>query len=80
MLDILEFFMDKLGYKYLRLDGTTSVEERQTLIDTFNNDESVFVFLLSTRAGGLGINLTAGMFIHIFSLLSSLSSHVFSHT
>ncbi|KDO16341.1 hypothetical protein SPRG_18129, partial [Saprolegnia parasitica CBS 223.65] len=48
-----------LGYKFIRLDGSTTVSDRQALIDQFNEDTSIFVFLLSTRAGGLGINLTA---------------------
>uniref|UniRef100_A0A1B6BYB9 SWI/SNF-related matrix-associated actin-dependent regulator of chromatin subfamily A containing DEAD/H box 1 homolog n=2 Tax=Clastoptera arizonana TaxID=38151 RepID=A0A1B6BYB9_9HEMI len=59
MLDILEDYMNIRGYKFLRLDGQTSVCERQDLIDTFNTDSSILVFLLSTKAGGLGINLTA---------------------
>lgn len=41
------------------MDGQTPVTERQEMIDEFNEDKSVFIFLLSTRAGGLGINLTA---------------------
>ena len=45
--------------RYNRLDGSTPVQERQTLIDQFNEDPDIFVFVLSTRAGGLGINLTA---------------------
>lgn len=44
-------------YKYLRLDGSVGASKRQAIIDSFNNDESIFVFLISTRAGGLGINL-----------------------
>jgi len=48
-----------LGYKYLRLDGSTPVPERQPKIDTFNKNQDIFIFLLSTRAGGLGINLTS---------------------
>jgi SNF2 family DNA or RNA helicase len=52
MLDILEDFMDLEGYDYCRIDGTTKQEERQERIAVFNNDESVFVVLLSTRAGG----------------------------
>ena len=43
----------------MRLDGQTPVQERQFLIDDFNKDPDIFIFILSTRAGGLGINLTA---------------------
>lgn len=42
-----------------RLDGSTPVPERQTLINEYTQDPTIFIFLLSTRAGGLGINLTA---------------------
>lgn len=59
MLDILEQYMAIRGHCFLRLDGSTAVEDRQDLIDKFNNDKAVFIFLLSTKAGGLGINLTA---------------------
>ena len=59
MLDILEEFLRIKSYKFLRLDGSTPVNERIDLIDNFNNDNEIFVFLLSTKAGGLGINLTA---------------------
>jgi SNF2 family DNA or RNA helicase len=58
MLDILETFLNLNGYTYLRLDGSTSVERRQRLMDRFNSDTKVFCFILSTRSGGLGINLT----------------------
>ncbi|XP_012553424.1 SWI/SNF-related matrix-associated actin-dependent regulator of chromatin subfamily A containing DEAD/H box 1 homolog isoform X2 [Bombyx mandarina] len=58
MLDILEPYLTIRRYQYLRLDGSTAVTERQDLIDQYNN-ENIFVFLLSTKAGGLGINLTA---------------------
>lgn len=47
------------GYKYCRLDGSTKLMERQAAIDQYNNDPNTFIFLLSTRAGGMGINLTA---------------------
>jgi len=59
VLDIMEQYLRIRGHKYLRLDGSTPVQERQSLIDTFNNDDSYFIFILSTRAGGLGINLTS---------------------
>ncbi|KAF5291453.1 hypothetical protein FQR65_LT01764 [Abscondita terminalis] len=59
MLNILEEHLHIRNESYLRLDGSTPVNVRQELIDEFTNDPSIFVFLLSTRAGGLGINLTA---------------------
>ena len=46
--------MDMLGFTFLRLDGQTSIQERQGLIDEFTDDTSIPVFLLSTRAGGMG--------------------------
>lgn len=58
MLDILEAFLNIHGYTYLRLDGATGVDRRQRYMDHFNNDEKIFCFILSTRSGGLGINLT----------------------
>jgi len=59
LLDVLERYLKIRSHKYLRLDGQTPVQERQELIDKFNRDEQIFIFILSTRAGGLGINLTA---------------------
>ena len=43
----------------MRLDGSTPVEDRLDMIDTFNADSEINVFMVSTRAGGLGINLTS---------------------
>lgn len=59
VLNILEKYTKLRGHKYLRFDGTTQVSERQELIDQFTEEEDIFIFLLSTKAGGLGINLTA---------------------
>lgn len=58
VLDILEQFLNIHGHRYLRLDGSTRVEQRQILTDRFNNDPRILVFILSSRSGGLGINLT----------------------
>ncbi|EIE18784.1 hypothetical protein COCSUDRAFT_221, partial [Coccomyxa subellipsoidea C-169] len=58
MLDILEVFLNLHGYSYLRLDGTTKPEQRQILMQRFNTNPKLFVFILSTRSGGVGMNLT----------------------
>ncbi|TVU36285.1 hypothetical protein EJB05_18215, partial [Eragrostis curvula] len=58
MLDILEDFLNELKYKYARIDGKTSLSERQESIKEYNRAESeTFIFLMSTRAGGLGVDL-----------------------
>ncbi len=59
VLDLLGCFLETLDLSFLRLDGQTDISERQSLIDRFTNDTSIPLFLLSTRAGGMGINLTA---------------------
>ncbi|KAK9804733.1 hypothetical protein WJX72_002805 [[Myrmecia] bisecta] len=58
MLDILEAFLNLHGYTYLRLDGSTKPEQRQVLMQRFNTNPKIFVFILSTRSGGVGMNLT----------------------
>ncbi|KAJ4394469.1 swr1 complex component [Gnomoniopsis smithogilvyi] len=58
VLDILEQFLNIHGHKYLRLDGSTKVEQRQILCDRFNADTRILAFILSSRSGGLGLNLT----------------------
>ena len=58
MLDILEFHLQQLGYMYYRMDGCTSVRHRDQYIRSFNSDRTVFAFLLTTKVGGLGVNLT----------------------
>ncbi|VAI81640.1 unnamed protein product [Triticum turgidum subsp. durum] len=57
MLDTLEEFINLYGYTYLRLDGSTQPEERQTLMQRFNTNPKFFLFILSTRSGGVGVNL-----------------------
>ncbi len=58
VLDVLEAFLSMNGHTYLRLDGSTGVDKRQRYMDRFNNDTKIFCFILSTRSGGTGINLT----------------------
>ncbi|XP_044857146.1 chromodomain-helicase-DNA-binding protein 1-like isoform X3 [Mauremys mutica] len=58
MLDILQDYMDYRGYSYERLDGSVRGEERHLAIKNFGQ-QPIFIFLLSTRAGGVGMNLTA---------------------
>lgn len=58
MLDILEQFLNHHGHTYLRLDGATKIEQRQALMERFNADKRIFCFILSTRSGGIGVNLT----------------------
>jgi len=60
MLTIIEDYLDNKGWKYCRLDGSVEQSKRQHDIDKFNETpEEYFVYLLSTRAGGLGINLAS---------------------
>ena len=58
MLTVLEHFLNDYDYTYSKLDGTTSIGSRQGLINKFNNSKDIFVFLLTTKVGGLGVNLT----------------------
>ncbi|KAF2668336.1 hypothetical protein BT63DRAFT_425657 [Microthyrium microscopicum] len=68
VLDILEQFLNIHGHRYLRLDGATKVEQRQILTDRFNNDTRILTFILSTRSGGLGINLTGADTVIFYDL------------
>ena len=58
MLDVLESFLNIHGHTYVRLDGATKPETRQILMQRFNTDPKLFCFILSTRSGGVGMNLT----------------------
>ena len=59
MLDILEDFLIWRKYAYFRMDGSTSIVDRTNMVDEFQGNSRIFAFLLSTRAGGLGVTLTA---------------------
>ncbi|KAK9767176.1 hypothetical protein K7432_003206 [Basidiobolus ranarum] len=67
MLDILEDYLTYEGYEYCRLDGNTPGDLRQQLVDSFNEPGSnLFIFLLSTRAGGVGLNLASADTVIIY--------------
>ncbi|KAH9515427.1 Transcription activator BRG1 [Bulinus truncatus] len=67
LMSIMEDYFVYRGFRYLRLDGTTKSEDRGQLLNMFNSKDSpYFVFLLSTRAGGLGLNLQTADTVVIF--------------
>jgi SWI/SNF-related matrix-associated actin-dependent regulator 1 of chromatin subfamily A len=68
LLDIVQEVLTHRGTELLRLDGQTPVLERQQLVDSFNTDPKISVFLLSTKAGGVGITLTAAQAVVFLDL------------
>ncbi|KPI86379.1 putative SNF2 family helicase-like protein putative DNA excision repair protein [Leptomonas seymouri] len=66
MLDIIENACEQQGYTYIRMDGATNGHHRQELMDRFNEDETIFVALLTTRVGGIGVNLIGADRVVIF--------------
>ncbi|KAJ4467937.1 SNF2 family DNA-dependent ATPase [Lentinula edodes] len=66
VLDILEVILKERDIRYLVLTGSTPVDVRQSLVDEFTEDASISIFLLSTKAGGMGINLTAASVVIMF--------------
>jgi len=67
LMTLFEQFLNLRGMKHLRLDGSTSADDREKRVALFNQQDSdFFVFLLSTRAGGLGINLTSADTVILF--------------
>ncbi|KAM3863230.1 LOW QUALITY PROTEIN: DNA excision repair protein ERCC-6 [Diretmus argenteus] len=66
MLEILEVFLRENKYSYLKMDGTTAIATRQPLIAQYNEDKSIFIFLLTTKVGGLGVNLTGANRVIIY--------------
>jgi len=65
-LNIMEDYLRFREWRYCRIDGSVKVQERQAQMDAYNSDPDIFVFMLSTRAGGLGINLQAADTVIIF--------------
>eukprot|EP00066_Takifugu_rubripes_P002330 XP_003964192.1 PREDICTED: DNA excision repair protein ERCC-6-like [Takifugu rubripes] len=66
MLNILEVFVRENKYSYVKMDGTTPISSRQPLIACYNEDKSIFIFLLTTKVGGLGVNLTGANRVIIY--------------
>ncbi|GAB4813150.1 hypothetical protein N2152v2_000196 [Parachlorella kessleri] len=66
LLRIVESLVTFKGYDYLVLDGSTGMQDRQRLVDEFNSRQSIFIFLISTTAGGVGLNLTSANKVIIF--------------
>ena len=66
-LDIFERLCRALNTRYVRLDGSVTVKKRQTLVDRFNDqNQNYFAFLLSSKAGGCGLNLIGGSRLVLF--------------
>lgn len=66
MLDIFENFLTTSGHIYRRMDGLTPVKQRMALIDEFNDSSEIFIFILTTKVGGLGTNLTGANRVIIY--------------
>ncbi|KAM0724233.1 hypothetical protein Q7P37_000115 [Cladosporium fusiforme] len=66
LMDILETVLETIGIRYMRLDGSTRMDIRQDMIDKFSSEQDITVFMLSTKAGGAGINLAAANKVIIF--------------
>ncbi|KAI9454269.1 P-loop containing nucleoside triphosphate hydrolase protein [Russula earlei] len=66
LLDVLEYHVRRHHYGFVKLDGSTKQEDRMPLIDRFQHEAEIFIFLISTLAGGTGLNLTAANRVVIF--------------
>ncbi|KAL4236647.1 DNA excision repair protein ERCC-6-like 2 [Mactra antiquata] len=66
VLDIIEQYLMSTGYEYRRIDGTVSSKKRMDIVREYNHDPNIFICLISTKAGGLGLNLTGANKVVIF--------------
>lgn len=81
ILNMIENYLSLREYKYVTLHGRDKIEVREKNIATFNNDEDVFLFLISIRAGGIGLNLAAADTVIIYDCdWVSRSSVIFSYS
>ncbi|RNE99365.1 putative DNA excision repair protein [Trypanosoma rangeli] len=65
-LDIIENMCEQEGFTYIRMDGSTNGHYRQELMDRFNEDDSIVAALLTTRVGGVGVNLVGASRVVVF--------------
>lgn len=66
LLDVLQRFIRGVGYRFRRLDGGTKSKDRMKIVTEFNHDPDIFVFLISTKAGGVGLNITGANKVVVF--------------
>lgn len=66
MLNVIEKLIQDRSYRYCRMDGDVPVVRRQAIIEQYNTDQDIFLFCLTTKVGGLGINLTSANKVIIF--------------
>ena len=67
-LDLIQHYVRSKGYSFLRLDGSVATKKKQLLVDKFQESNDIFLFLISTKAGGLGLNLTAANKVIIYDV------------
>ena len=67
-LDLIQNYIGHYGYNYRRMDGSTPTKKRQLIADEFKKDPSIFLLLLSTKAMGLGLNLTEANNVIVFDV------------
>eukprot|EP00980_Cylindrotheca_fusiformis_P005899 scaffold1242_cov123-Cylindrotheca_fusiformis.AAC.8 len=67
-LDFIQNYVRSRGFSHLRIDGSVKAKNRQDLCNKFNDDPNIFLFLLSTKACGLGLNLTSANKVIIFDV------------
>lgn len=66
MLEVLQLWMTRQGYNHLRIDGHTAVKRRLVMIEEFNGNSDIFALLLTTRVGGVGLNIIGADRVVIF--------------
>lgn len=66
LMDLIEEFLMFRKYSFTRLDGTMKIQQRVDAMTTFNSNPDCFLMMISTRAGGLGLNLTSADTVILF--------------